>query len=69
MTDTRLTQAAVEEWIAPLALGQVTQVVLEMWSSVGSTTVQTLVTQISIETWASVAVAGGGQGPRVMVLA
>lgn len=57
MTDARVTQAASEQWIAPIANAQTTQTALEMWASVPSVTVRALVTSIALEQWARVAAA------------
>ena len=40
-TQARLTQVALEHWIAPLAEARLTQVALELWGSVATTTVGT----------------------------
>lgn len=71
MTDTRLTQAAVEHWLATNPRAQVTQVALEHWAAVPSVTVRAIATQVAVEHWAVVPQAGGGgtQGARAMVLA
>lgn len=54
MTDNRVTQASVELWSDGGAVGQTTQVLLEMWASTGTVTGQALVTQVVLEQWAAV---------------
>jgi len=51
MTDVRTTQTAAEEWFAPAPEGRVTQVGIECWVSVGTTTIQALVTTAALEEW------------------
>lgn len=70
MTDTRLTQAAVEQWAGGSPQVQLTQAAVEQWASATTTTVQTVLTQIAVEQWASVVPTGGAVTPAmVMVLA
>lgn len=70
MTDTRLTQIAVEQWGVGTPAVQLTQVAAEHWASVATVTVRTVMTQIAVEHWASVAAAGAGGAPAMaMVLA
>lgn len=71
MTDTRLTQAAVEQWINVNTPAQVTQVAIEHWATAASGSLQLVATQLALEQWASVAAAAVGGGPqaRVMVMA
>jgi hypothetical protein len=54
MTDVRLTQEALEQWLATNPDARITQASLEMWASVQSTTGQVVLSQILIEQWASV---------------
>jgi hypothetical protein len=51
MTDALTTQTSVEEWVAADPPAQVTQVGVETWVSVGTTTIQALATIVAIEEW------------------
>jgi hypothetical protein len=54
MTDVRTTQTGVEYWFAPDPPAQVTQVSVETWVSVDTTTIQALATMVAIEEWVRV---------------
>jgi hypothetical protein len=68
VTDTRATQVILEQWLTTNPNAQTTQVLVEHWASVPTTTVQALATFVAVEQWASVANVSG-QGPRVLILA
>ena len=69
MTDTRLTQAALEHWLRTNPNAQVTQMAAEHWATVASGPIQLAVTQIGIEHWASVAsVSTVRNGPIVTMI-
>jgi hypothetical protein len=67
MTDARLTQAALEQWLTTNPQLQLTQTAVEHWATVPTTSVQAVVTQIALEQWVSVPAdtGGGGGGPVV----
>jgi hypothetical protein len=69
MTDTRATQASVEQWLKTNPNAQATQISVEHWASVSSGSVQAIVTQVAIEYWASVAsVSTARNGPIVTMI-
>lgn len=55
MTDARITQEALEQWINARADAQMTQIVLEHWGPAGTSQPQAVLTQIALEQWFSVA--------------
>lgn len=67
MTDTRLTQAALEHWLRTNPNAQVTQVVAEHWSTVQSGPIQLVVTSVALEHWASVASVSRGMPIVTMI--
>jgi hypothetical protein len=70
MTDVRLTQQPVEEWLSTNPDVRATIVLVEQWASVQSTTGQVVLSQILIEQWASVDLpVVPSQAVRVQVLA
>jgi hypothetical protein len=60
VTDTRATQASVEQWAKTNPNLQTTQIGLEHWASVVGGPEQAIVTLVSLEHWASVAIRAGG---------
>jgi hypothetical protein len=70
VTDTRATQVILEQWLTTNPNAQTTQVLVEHWASVPTTTVQALATFVAVEQWASVASLGDiVPQNRVMVMA
>ena len=63
------TQLAAEQWLSTDPRAQLTQISVEQWASVQSTTGQVVVSQMLIEQWASVDLPVSAQAVRVMVLA
>lgn len=55
MTNSELTQAALEQWAMPNAQAQATQLGAEVWASASAGTRLALLTQIALEEWASAA--------------
>jgi len=70
MTDVRLTQQPVEEWLSTNPDVRATIVLVEQWASVQSVSGQVVLTTMLVEQWASVEVPVVPSGDiRVMVLA
>lgn len=68
MTDARLTQESLEEWMAPNANAQATSVFVEQWmqSGTGSNT-RAVATQVALEHWYRVIPPFVG-GPMVSII-
>jgi hypothetical protein len=62
------TQATLEQFLAAIALAQVTQVAVEHWVTTATVTSQALVTQVALEQWANVTPPPSQQA-RVMMIA
>lgn len=53
MTDIRTTQIGAEQWAGGTPAVQTTQVLVEHWAAVGTTTPQVAVTMMVLEQWAT----------------
>ena len=68
MTDARITQEALEQWINARADARLTQIVLEHWGPAGTSNPRAVLTQMALEHWFSVAVPTTAQA-RAFIMA
>lgn len=70
MTDARVTQEALEQWVNVQADARASAVFIEMWAPGGTTTPRAVATLVALEQWASSGLATPTSQPaRAWILA
>lgn len=69
MTDARITQEALEQWVNVNADARATSVFLEQWGPAGTTAPLAVATVVALEMWADTGLAVTSQQARAWILA